>query len=64
MSDMQMRLIFWQTWIESLASIHGIIHCSVHFQIDTFTDNDHDGHVQFSSNLTQKGISYKKDVNF
>ena len=33
--------------------------CGVHFGIDTFTHNDHDGYVQFSMNLTQKRLWYQ-----
>ena len=38
--------------------------CSVHFEIDTFTHNDHDGYVQFSTNLTQKRLLYPKGGQF
>ena len=33
--------------------------CSVHLEIDTFAHNDHDGYVQFSTNLTQKRFWYR-----
>ena len=33
--------------------------CSLHFEIDTFTHNDHDGYIQFSTNLNQKRLSYQ-----
>ena len=96
MSDLEMRLIFLQTLIEFLASLHDIIpgkksagdllkygvryrgvrrtraycpalilmsyltpNCSLHFDMDTFTYNEHNGFVQFSTNLTQKRLSYQ-----
>ena len=31
----------------------------VHFEIDTFTHNDHNGYVQISTNLTQKRLPYQ-----
>ena len=37
--------------------------CSVHFEIDTFTHNDHDGYVQFSTNLIQKTRSYQYGIS-
>ena len=33
--------------------------CSVHFEVGTFALNDHDGYVQFSTNLTLKRLSYQ-----
>ena len=40
--------------------------CSAHFEIDTFAHNDHDGYVQFSTNLTQKKKAFvsKRQVIF
>ena len=36
-----------------------ITNCSVQFRIDIFTHNDHDRYVHFSTNSTQKRISYQ-----
>ena len=33
--------------------------CSVYFEIDIFTHNDHGGCVQFSTDLTQKKLPYQ-----
>ena len=33
--------------------------CSVHFGVNTFTHNDHDGNVHFATNLTQKRLTYQ-----
>ena len=38
----------------SLARPHNVQQCKLHFEIYTFTHNDHVGYVQFSANLTQK----------
>ena len=33
--------------------------CSVRFEIDTFTHNDHNGYDNFFTNLTEKRLSYQ-----
>ena len=44
---------------EISSDIQNHIICSVHFETDTFPHNDHDGYVQFSTNLTQKRLLYQ-----
>ena len=40
---------------------HFTANCNVHFKLDTFFHNDHNGYVHLSTNLTEKMFSHKND---